>query len=88
MNVVGLFCNSFIGLYRLRRIVMSEAQTTKTVVVANDIHKAIRVYAEERDRAIQEVVDEMLRAPEGSEMHSDVMETYNRLEKANNLPSV
>lgn len=64
---------------------MSEAQTTKTVVVANDIHKAIRVYAEENDRAIQEVVDDVLRGDDT--LRSDVMRTYDRLEKAGNLPA-
>lgn len=64
---------------------MSEGQTTKTVVVANDIHKAIRVYAEESDEAIQDVVDDILRGDE--ELRQDVMSTYNRLEKAGNLPS-
>ena len=63
---------------------MSEGQTTKTVVVANDIHKAIRVYAEENDTPIQDVVDEMLRGDSG--LQADVMDTYNRLEKAGNLP--
>lgn len=64
---------------------MSEAQTTKTVVVANDIHKAIRVYAEESDEAIQDVVDDILRGDD--ELRENVMNTYNRLEKAGNLPS-
>lgn len=64
---------------------MSEAQTTKTVVVANDIHKAIRVYAEESDEAIQDVVDDILRGDK--ELRENVMNTYNRLEKAGNLPS-
>lgn len=62
---------------------MSE-ETTKTVVVANDIHKAIRVYAEENDRAIQDVVDDILRNPQGSD-HQQVMQTYERLEKQGNI---
>lgn len=63
---------------------MSDAQTTKTVVVANDIHKAIRVYAEESDRAIQDVFDDIVRGDEA--LRQSVMQTYNRLEKAGNLP--
>lgn len=78
--------DSFITLYQLSPPVMSEQQTTKTVVVANDIHKAIRVYAEESDEAIQDVVDDVLRGDE--ELRSAVMDTYHRLEKAGNLPSV
>jgi len=39
----------------------SEPETTKTVVIANDIHKAIRVFSEEEDMAIQGVVDDLLR---------------------------
>jgi len=77
-------CDSFIALYQLCSGIMSEAQTTKTVVVENDIHKAIRVYAEESDMAIQDVVDSMLR---NDGLHEDVMATYNRLEKAGNLPA-
>lgn len=64
---------------------MSEAQTTKTVVVANDIHKAIGVYAEETDRNIQDVVDDILRGDD--ELRESVMATYDRLEKAGNLPA-
>lgn len=64
---------------------MQEEQTTKTVVVANDIHKAIRVYAEESDEAIQDVVDDILRGDNG--LRSNVMSTYRRLEKAGNLPA-
>lgn len=64
---------------------MSEEQTTKTVVVANDIHKAVRVYAEECDEAIQDVVDDILRGDE--ERRSEVMSTYERLEKVGNLPA-
>lgn len=63
---------------------MPEEQTTKTVVVANDIHKAIRVYAEENDRPIQEVVDDILRGD--IRLQENVMNTYSRLEKAGNLP--
>jgi hypothetical protein len=40
---------------------MSEPETIKTVVIANDIHKAIRVFSEEEDMAIQCVVDDLLR---------------------------
>lgn len=64
---------------------MPEAQTTKTVVVSNDIHKAIRVFAEENDRAIQDVVDDILRGDR--QLRDSVMTTYNRLEKAGNLPT-
>lgn len=64
---------------------MSESQTTKTVVVANDIHKAIRVFAEENDRPIQDVVDDLLRGD--GELQNNVMSTYTRLEKAGNLPT-
>lgn len=64
---------------------MSEGQTTKTVVVENDIHKAVRVYAEENDRAIQDVVDDILRG--NDVLREDVMRTYDRLEKAGNLPA-
>lgn len=64
---------------------MQEEQTTKTVVVANDIHKAIRVYAEESDEAIQDVVDDILRGDD--DLRSNVMNTYRRLEKAGNLPA-
>lgn len=64
---------------------MPEEQTTKTVVVANDIHKAIRVYAEESDRKIQDVVDDVLRGD--ADLRSAVMDTYRRLDKAGNLPT-
>jgi len=63
---------------------MSGESTTKTVVVNNDIHKAIRVYAEESDTPIQEVVDSILRGDEQAQ--SGVMSTYDRLEKSGNLP--
>lgn len=64
---------------------MAESQTTKTVVVDNDIHKAIRVYAEESDDNIQDVVDAMLRGNE--DVRRNVMATYDRLEKQHNLPT-
>lgn len=63
---------------------MSEAETTKTVVVANDIHKAIRVYAERKDLAIQHVVDEILRG-DGT-LQADVMDEYSDLKKGGDLP--
>lgn len=85
MNGITLIDTNFIRLYRQSLVVMSEAQTTKTVVVANDIHKAIRVFAEEHDRPIQDVVDDLLRGD--GELQSDVMTTYTRLEKAGNLPT-
>lgn len=64
----------------------SESQTTKTVVVANDIHKAISVYAEESESNIQDIVDDILRGDEP--LREDVMRTYNRLEKEQKLPSI
>ncbi len=58
---------------------MSEAETTKTVVIQNDIHKAIRVFSEEEDMAIQDVVDDLLR---GHSERSDAV-----LTKLNDLQS-
>lgn len=62
-----------------------DPQTIKTVVVANDIHKAIRVYSQEAEEPIQDVVDDILRGD--SDKREGVMSTYNRLEKAGKLPS-
>lgn len=39
----------------------SNEETTKTVVVENDIHKAIRSYAGDTGRNIQDIVDDLLR---------------------------
>lgn len=59
--------------------------TTKTVVVKNDIHKAIEMYSARRDRSIQEVVDSILRGDE--DLQEDVMTEYNYLQKQGDLPN-
>lgn len=64
---------------------MSDGEPTKTVVVANDVHKAVRVYAERKDLAIQRVVDRILRGDD--DLQSAVMSEYRHLEQAGDLPA-
>lgn len=59
---------------------MSETQeTTKTVVVANDVHKAIRRLSDLEGDSIQDTVDEILRK------HDGVQEEMELLEKRGNI---
>lgn len=52
-----------------------EETTIKTVVVENDVHKAISVLADEQEQTIQQTVDDLLRDD------ADVQETLGYLRK-------
>lgn len=59
---------------------MSESeQTTKTVVVDNDVHKAIRHLSDDEDMSIQDTVDKVLRE------HDSVQEWVDLLEKRDSI---